>query len=71
MVTGYVVVRLTMPDAGPVRFLAWRFGVAAILLAVAAVMVRAPWATRTIDFGHLALVGLLVTGSVSGGVGRA
>ena len=24
--TGYVVVRLTMPDAGPVRFLAWRFG---------------------------------------------
>ena len=66
--TGYVVVRLTMPDAGPVRFLAWRFGVAGILLAVAAVMVRAPWATRTIDYGHLAVVGLLVHGIGLGGV---
>ena len=66
--TGYVVVRLTMPDAGPVRFLAWRFGVAAILLAAAAVMVRAPWATRTIDYGHLAVVGLLVHGIGLGGV---
>ena len=66
--TGYVVVRLTMPDAGPVRFLAWRFGVAAILLAVAAVMVRAPWATRAVDYGHLAVVGLLVHAIGLGGV---
>ena len=66
--TGYVVVRLTMPDAGPVRFLAWRFGAAAILLAVASVMVRAPWATRTIDYGHLAVVGLLIHGIGLGGV---
>ena len=66
--TGYVVVRLTMPDAGPVRFLVWRFGVAAVLLAVAAVMVRAPWASRTIDYGHLAIVGLLVHGIGLGGV---
>ena len=66
--TGYVVVRLTMPDAGPVRFLAWRFGVAAILLAAAALMVRAPWATRTVDYGHLAVVGLLIHGVGLGGV---
>ncbi len=66
--TGYVVVRLTMPDAGPVRFLAWRFGAAAILLAAAAVVVRAPWATRTIDYGHMAVVGLLVHGIGLGGV---
>ena len=66
--SGYVVVRLTMPDAGPVRFLAWRFGLAAVLLAAAAVMVRAPWATRTIDYGHMALVGLLVHGIGLGGV---
>ena len=66
--TGYVVVRLTMPDAGPVRFLAWRFGAAAILLALASVLVRAPWATRTIDYGHLAVVGLLVHGLGLGGV---
>lgn len=66
--TGYVVVRLTMPDAGPVRFLAWRFGVAAILLAAAAVMVRAPWAARAVDYGHLAVAGLLIHGIGLGGV---
>ena len=66
--TGYVVVRLTMPDAGPVRFLAWRFGVAAVLLAAAALMVRARWAPRAIDYGHLAVVGLLVHGLGLGGV---
>ena len=66
--TGYVVVRLTMPDAGPVRFLAWRFGVAAILLAAAAFMVRAPWATRAVDYGHLAVAGLLIHGIGLGGV---
>ena len=66
--SGYVVVRLTMPDAGPVRFLAWRFGLAAVLLAAAAAMVRAPWATRSIDYGHMAFVGLLVHGLGLGGV---
>ena len=66
--TGYVVVRLTMPDAGPVRFLAWRFGAAAVLLAAAALMFRAPWAARAVDYGHLAVVGLLVHGIGLGGV---
>lgn len=66
--TGYVVVRLTMPDAGPVRFLAWRFGAAAVLLAAAALMFRAPWAARAVDYGHLAVVGLLVHGLGLGGV---
>ena len=66
--TGYVVVRLTMPDAGPVRFLAWRFGAAAVLLAAAAFLVRAPWASRAVDYGHLAVVGLLVHGIGLGGV---
>ena len=31
--TGYLVVRIAMPDAGPVRFLSLRFGFAAALLA--------------------------------------
>ena len=66
--SGYVVVRLTMPDAGPIRFLAWRFGLAAVLLAAAAVMVRAHWASRPVDYGHMAGVGLLVHGIGLGGV---
>ena len=66
--TGYLVVRLAMPDAGPVRFLAFRFGAAAVLLAVAACVIRAPWAGRTIDYAHMVVVGLLVHGIGLGGV---
>ena len=47
--TGYLVVRIAMPDAGPVRFLSWRFGLAAVLLAIAAVALRAPWGRRRVD----------------------
>ena len=43
--TGYLVVRIAIPDTGPVRFLGLRFGSAAVLLAVAAFALRAPWPT--------------------------
>ena len=66
--TGYLVVRIAMPDAGPVRFLSWRFGLAAVLLAIAAVALRAPWARRRIDYAHMAVVGLLLHGVGLGGV---
>ncbi len=57
-----------MPDAGPVRFLSWRFGLAAVLLAIAAIALRAPWARRRIDYVHMAVVGLLLHGIGLGGV---
>ena len=66
--TGYLVVPIAMADAGPVRFLALRFGSAAALLAVAAVVLRAPWARRRIDYAHMAVVGLLLHGVGLGGV---
>ena len=66
--TGYLVVPIAMADAGPVRFLALRFGSAAMLLAVAAVVLRAPWARRRIDYAHMAVVGLLLHGVGLGGV---
>ena len=66
--TGYLVVRIAMPDAGPVRFLSWRFGLAAVLLAIAAIALRAPWARRRIDYVHMAVVGLLLHGIGLGGV---
>ena len=66
--TGYLVVRIAMPDAGPVRFLGLRFGSAAVLLAVAAFALRAPWARRGIDYAHMAVVGLLLHGVGLGGV---
>ena len=66
--TGYLVVRIAMPDAGPVRFLALRFGVAAVLLAIAAFALRAPWPRRGIDYAHMSAVGLLLHGAGLGGV---
>ena len=66
--TGYLVVPIAMADAGPVRFLALRFGSAAMLLALAAVVLRAPWARRQIDYAHMAVVGLLLHGIGLGGV---
>jgi len=66
--TGYLVVRIAMPDAGPVRFLALRFALAAVLLAIAAIALRAPWARRLADYGHMAVVGLLLHAIGLGGV---
>ena len=66
--SGYLVVRIALPDAGPVRFLGLRFGSAAVLLALAAFALRAPWARRAIDYGHMAVVGLLLHGIGLGGV---
>ena len=66
--TGYLVVRIAMPDAGPVRFLALRFGIAAVLLALAALALRARWARRTSDYAHMAVVGLLLHAIGLGGV---
>ena len=66
--TGYLVVRIAMPDAGPVRFLAYRFGLAGVLLATAAIALRARWPGRRIDYAHLAVVGLLLHAIGLGGV---
>ena len=66
--TGYLVVRIAMPDAGPIRFLGLRFGSAAVLLTVAAVVFRAPWPRRAVDYAHMAGVGLLLHGVGLGGV---
>ena len=66
--TGYLVVPVAMTDAGPVRFLALRFGSAAMLLAIAALVLRTPWPRRKTDYVHLAAVGLLLHGIGLGGV---
>ena len=66
--TGYLVVPIAMADAGPVRFLALRFGSAAVVLAIAALVLRAPWPRRGGDYAHLAAVGLLLHAFGLGGV---
>ena len=66
--TGFIGARLGMPHAEPMTFLALRFGITAVCLAVGAVLWRAPWPARIGDWGHLAVAGLLMHGIYLGGV---
>ena len=58
--SGYVVGKLAVPYSGPFTLLTLRFGVAALVLLVAALALRAPWPGSARQFGHLVVVGLLL-----------
>lgn len=66
--TGFIGARLGLPHAGPLTFLALRYGLAAALLALVAVGTRAPWPRRWAELGHYATAGLLVHAVYLGGV---
>lgn len=66
--TGFIGARLGLPHAGPLTFLALRYGLAAGLLVLVALATRAPWPRRPAEIGHYAVAGLLVHGVYLGGV---
>lgn len=66
--TGFIGAKLGLPHAGPLTFLALRYGLAAGLLVLVALVVRAPWPRRPAEIGHYAVAGLLVHGVYLGGV---
>ena len=66
--TGFIGARLGMPHAEPMTFLALRFALTAVVLALAALATRAPWPGRAADLGHLAVAGVLMHGVYLGGV---
>ncbi|MCX8477131.1 MAG: DMT family transporter [Sphingomonas sp.] len=66
--TGFIGARLGLPHAGPLTFLALRYGLAAGLLVLVAIATRAPWPRRPAEIGHYAVAGLLVHGIYLGGV---
>lgn len=66
--SGFIGARLGLPHAGPLTFLALRFGLAAGLLVLVALATRAPWPHRPAEIGHYAVAGLLVHGVYVGGV---
>ena len=66
--TGFIGARLGLPYAGPLTFLSLRYGLAAGLLVIIALSVRAPWPRRPTDIVHYAIAGLLVHGVYLGGV---
>jgi len=66
--SGYVVGKLALPFAGPFTLLFLRFGVAALVLLLVAVLTRAPWPESRAQFAHLVVVGLLMQALQFGGL---
>ncbi|MGD9507347.1 MAG: DMT family transporter [Geminicoccaceae bacterium] len=66
--TGFIGARLGMPYAEPMTFLSLRFLITAVCLAMIAGLWRATWPNRPVDWGHLAVAGLLMHGVYLGGV---
>ena len=58
--SGYVAGKLALPHTGPLTLLTLRFGLAAVVLLAVALLTGAPWPRRAREWGHLAVVGLLM-----------
>ena len=58
--SGYVVGKIGLPYAGPFTLLFLRFGVAALILLIAALLTKAPWPRERKQYAHLIVVGLLI-----------
>lgn len=65
--TGFIGSRLTAPYAEPLSFLSLRFAIVAAILAVAGLVLRAPWPDRRTAF-HAVATGGLIHGGYLGGV---
>lgn len=66
--TGFIGARLGLPYAEPLTFLALRMACAALLLAVVAVLMGAPWPRDRWMVGHVAVAGVLIQAVYLGGV---
>jgi drug/metabolite transporter (DMT)-like permease len=66
--TGFIGAKFGLPYAEPMTFLALRFALVAVLLALAGLVTRAPWPRGGAALGRLALTGVLVHTVYLGGV---
>lgn len=69
--TGFIGMKLAAPHAEPLTFLAIRFAVVTVILAVAAVVTRAPWPRGLRPIAAIALSGILLQAVYLGGVNIA
>lgn len=65
--TGFIGSRLTAPYAEPLSFLAIRFAIVAVILALGGFILRAPWPDRRTAL-HAVIAGGLIHGGYLGGV---
>lgn len=66
--TGWVSARAAAPYADPLTFLATRYALAGLALALFAGFAGATWPRRAADIGHLAISGILIHAIYLGGV---
>ena len=69
--TGFVVARLGMPHAPPMKFLAMRYALSVLAFLAWAGLARAAWPRGRTQWAHLALTGVLMHGIYLGGVWAA
>lgn len=69
--TGFVVARFGMPHAGPMDFLAWRYALSIACFLVWIRSAGAVWPQGRAQWGHLAVVGVLIHAGYLGGVWTA
>jgi drug/metabolite transporter (DMT)-like permease len=66
--TGFIGARFGLPYIEPFTFLAIRFVIAVGLLSLLIALLRTPWPSTRAQWGHSAVVGLLLHGGYLGGV---
>jgi len=69
--TGFIVARYGMPHAPPFGFLAWRFLLSVLAFAAWIRLAGAVWPSGRRQWGHLAVVGVLMQAGYLGGVWAA
>ncbi len=66
--TGFIGAKYGLPYAGPFTFLALRFAIVIAILALAAIVMQAPWPRSAAGYVHSAVSGILIHGVYLGGV---
>jgi drug/metabolite transporter (DMT)-like permease len=66
--TGFIAAKYGLPYAPPLTFHLYRFAFVAVLMAIVAVLTRAPWPRTPAEAGHVAVAAWLVHGVYLGGV---
>ncbi|WP_431273324.1 DMT family transporter [Variovorax ureilyticus] len=69
--TGFIVARYGMPYAPPLKFLVVRYALSVICFLVWVVSARVAWPRDRVQWGHLALTGVLMQAGYLGGVWAA
>lgn len=69
--TGFIVARYGMPHAPPMKFLALRYCLSVFAFLVWALVSGARWPRKRVQFGHLAVTGILMHAGYLGGVWAA